>query len=409
MNKLVFDPRRGLPSASSMARLKECPGSLALSNYVKREGYFVPTNIYANLGIRIHRRLASDFQANNSTDQLDETEEDLCEKCRQLRDSLIADWLGLNAQPPDFFAEVRLWYRNGDIPVFSGQPDLIVLDRSGKRGLLLDYKTGRSQPEPIADNHQLRAEVVLLKHTLPKLEEIEAAIIEPWVSWESIRVSYSGEAFKQAEQEILSICDAAAFGQSERHAGEWCRYCSGRVYCKEAFAYIEKIPSFPAVNRDSLDDEGLSKAKFDIETLFRDLPRGPRGAEIWRRLKIAEKLLEAITQTYLKILETDPDALPGFILPKEGRERRIVPYPAKLKAALAEYLTGDEIDGCAQYYPGQIEKLFGMKHKVSGKELEHRFAELTEGTIEVLHDRPFIRELTKREREQNAAIAANSQ
>jgi PD-(D/E)XK nuclease superfamily len=408
---LDLDPRRGLPSASAMGRLKRCPGSLALSNYVRRNGYFVPQNPYARPGTLIHDWLQIDFQGTSrDQDRVDGIEAELSEdqlgtahKCAALRVHLVDQWAA-ESEASDYvhLVERRFWYWLEDIRKFSGQIDLAFVDRASQRALILDYKTGRLESEEAADNYQLRTEVILLKAALPSLEQIDAQIIEPMVTWDNERVRYEGKAFREAEEEILSICDEASFHPKERHAGPWCANCPGRVYCKEASDYVQKIPNFPAVDREKLNGEGESVAKFDQEKLFRDLPRGEQGSTLWRRMKFAGKLLEAYTEAYERILEDEPNALPDFMLPKEGRERRFVPYPARLKAALSKYLTGEEIDGCATYWPAKIEELFGMKHRLSGKELESQFAKLTKGTIETLHDKPFIRPLTKKER---AALA----
>jgi hypothetical protein len=413
---LLLDPRRGRPSASSMYRLKECSGAHALSAWVKANGYFVPTNPWAMAGTRIHQWLALQLFAQNSTERyaafskidqsLHSDERTTTQQCADLRDEILSEWnpawTGYDKNTGfKLIIEQRFWSELGK---FSGQPDLIVIDELNERAIVLNYKTGRIEAEPAADNMQLRAEVVLLHEAYPTLKEIQAAIVEPLVDWESERVIYLPETLRQAREEILTILDSVRFRANVRRAGPWCVYCPGRVYCREALDYVERIPNFPALRTtDKLNTNGESRAEFNLEKMFRELPRGESGSILWRRLKFAEKLLEAIVQTYERILESEPGALPGFILPAEGKKRRRVINPAKLKTALVAYMTPEEVDGCADYSLAQIERHYKIKFDVSEARAKADIETATKDAISLTHDRPFIRPLTKKEREAEAA------
>jgi hypothetical protein len=308
---------------------------------------------------------------------------DTAMKCAELREGLIRQWENDHDRPNQFLTivEHRFWYRAGTVPRFSGQADFIRLNRAARRALIVDYKTGRLEAEPAADNMQLRAEVVILKQIVPELEEIQAAIDEPLVSWDSERVNYSGDAFRQAEEEILSIVDEATFHPEHRRAGPWCTNCPARIYCREAIDYRE----------------GALAIRYgtDIE----ELPRGPRGVELWEKIIAVIKLFKDVRSNYELILREDPDALPGYTLPEEGHEHRGVVSPAALKKAVAAYLTADEVDACAEYYLGKVEEKFGAKAGLKGLKRKRSFAELVADVIEITHDKPFIRPLTKKERQ----------
>jgi hypothetical protein len=387
------DPRKGLPSASILARLKECPGSLALSNELKRSGKYIEIpSPNAESGTRIHRWLYFDnaqpraIAALQAEEALTTAELRTAQKCAELKAELLNAWAGPADNEYEFLFEQRLWFKNGLWPRFSGQPDFVAIDRTNKRALILDFKTGRKEADESADNLQLRAEVVLLKHNNPDLEEIQAAIIEPLVSWDSVRVQYAGDALIQAEKEIVGIVDRAEREPQKRVAGTWCVHCPARANCREALDYVESVPN-PLMQ----------------DVIF-ELPRGERGVQLWERIKVAKKLLETLEKTYTKILESEPGALPGYVLPAEGRERRLVPYPQKLKAALSQYLTPEEVDGCASFHLEKLQEVLGLKHHLVGKELEKTFDKLVAGAITIGHDAPFIRPTTRREKEANAKL-----
>ena len=394
---LLLDPRRGRPSASMMYRLKECSGAFALAQWIKANGSFVPTNAAAAIGTRIHRWLALEIFAQNSADtyakfaRIDQSfsngDRATAIKCTEIRNELLKAWNPAwttydKMTGFELMIEQRLWSEH----MFSGQPDLIVIDEVEARAIVLNYKTGRIEAQAAADNMQLRTEAVLLHETRPDLTEIQGAIVEPLVSWDSERVSYDAEALSRAREEILSILDEANFHSAVRRAGPWCTYCEARLYCREALDYVT-VPNL------------------SVEKAIVELPRGEDGTRLWEKIKLAKKILADLETAYTRIMEEQGDSLPGYILPAQGHERRIVPYPTKLKEALAEYLSGDEVDGCAQFFLTKIKELLGLKYKINGKELDSLFNKLTRDAVSVAHDAPFIRPMTKKEREAIAETA----
>ena len=377
------DPRRGLPSAHAMYRVANCPGSETLITSLRQVGkYYELPNRDAASGIRNHEYLALDAlgahaQAADFLNTMTFSERTLVEKAAEIREALVTEFLG-NGSHKEIIIEKRFWYHQGYSARFSGQPDFIAI-KDG-RALVINYKTGRKEAEPVADNLQLRTEIVLLKHNRPELVEIQGAIVEPFVEWDPERVSYDADSLVKAEAQILAFVDRTTWEPDNRFPGPWCARCPARAYCPEALAYIQTIPN-P-----------------EVGTIIRDLPRGEAGTLLWEKIKLAKKLLETLEQTYQQILEDEPYALPGYILPKSGRARRVVTYPARLKEALAQYLSPDEIDGCASYHLAKIEELLAIKKTLSPGAAKKLIAGLSPDIVSTLYDAPFIRPMTKRER-----------
>jgi hypothetical protein len=396
------DPRRGLAHASILARLKECPGSLALTNELKASGKYIEIpNPWAPSGKRIHFWLYLEAQGAKAlaelaaaTKAMSMAELGTAQKCAELRSSLLSQWAPLEGneyERYEWILEKRLWFRAGLWPRFSGQQDFVSIDRTtNARAFLTDYKSGRKESQEAADNLQVRTGAVLLKELEPTLEEIDGSITEPLVTWDPVRVRYTNASLLEAKKEILGIVDRAEREPQKRIAGTWCGLCPARANCREALDYVQYTQS---AIMELPRDEGLLV-----------LPRGETGSVLWERMKVVEKLIDSIKQTYRAIMESEPGALPGYILPAEGRERRLVPYPQKLKAALAQYLTPEEVDGCASYHLEKLQELLGLKHRLAGKELEKTFDKLVAGAITIGHDASFIRPLTKREREEASKL-----
>lgn len=378
------DPRHGLPSASSMHRVKECPGSVAMVNALRASGkYFELENPYAPGGLRIHRFLA---ETNGQTENLEleklltADEMGVARKCQDQRMQILRAWHGDHdeSEPLEFIVEKRLKYRVGMELCFTGQPDFIAINRT--RAIILNYKTGRIAPEAAADNLQLRTEVVLLKHVRPDLEEIDAAIIEPLVEWDPERVHYAGADLVQAEWEIVQIANESAWND-KRTAGPWCRFCPARCNCLEALQLVETIPN-PSVSK-----------------LF-ELPRGQPGIQLWEKIGVAQGLLEDLKATYRRILLIEPQALfPEYYLPELGHENRKVTDLVKFKEALSVVLSAEEIDKFVEVSIGKVQTAYGEKVGISGKKLATEFRRLTERSVLIGNDQPFIQPIPKKMRE----------
>jgi hypothetical protein len=390
------DPRKGLPSASSMFRLSNCPGSLELISVLKKSGKYIEIpSPYAESGTRIHRWLYFEALGASALADLAEAAKAMstaelatAQKCAELRSGLLSQWAPLEGNQYEWILEKRLWFRAGLWPRFSGQQDFAVIDRTtNARAFLTDYKSGRKEAQEAADNLQVRTGAILLKEAEPTLEEIDGSITEPLVSWDPIRVRYTNASLLEAKKEILGIVDRAERESTKRVAGTWCGLCPARANCREALDYVESVRN-PTLMKDAI----------------MELPRGERGVQLWEKIKVAKKLIETLEKTYTAILETEPGALPGYILPAEGKERRVVPYPRKLKDALAQYLTDDEIDGAASFHLTKLQEVLGLKHHIEGKELEKLFDKLTSNAVTIGHDAPFIRPTTRREKEANAKL-----
>ena len=65
-------------------------------------------------------------------------------------------------------------------------------------------------------------------------------------------------------------------------------------------------------------------------------------------------------------------------------------------------MNAEEVDGCADYSLAQIERHYKIKFDISEARAKADVEAATKDAVMVTHDRPFIRPLTKKEREQAA-------
>jgi hypothetical protein len=361
-----------ISSASMIHRIAQCPGSQELVETLRAKGEPVKkTDPAAEKGIRIHQYLKEHPQPVTT---LDDDELKIAFACIELREKIVTDWFDQSAGAAIAIREQRFYYRRYLRPLFTGQIDYALIQ--GKRALIVDYKTGRREAVEAADNMQLRVLSVLLAHEFDDLEQIDACIIEPLVSRSPVRVRYQQDDIAVAAAEIAEIVERARRESNLRIAGPWCEYCPAKTHCPECRATLDTI-----------------HAGHTVLITTGDLPRGDEGTALWEKIKIAKKLIEALEEAYLRILENEPEALPGYVLPKQGRKRRFVAYPAKFKEALADYLSAEQIDGCATYHIDKIKQLFALRHP------PEQFDELIAQVVQVTYDNAYIRKEMRPERE----------
>ena len=228
------DERRGVPSASGMDRLMNCPASYEMERLAPRD----EGNEDAASGTRIHAVLAG-FAG---WDTLTAAEQETCEMCEAQAHTVIDSWsigeCGLT-EPTAFIYEQRLGLTalGAALPVtpesraqflFTGQADLILIN--GDSALVIDYKTGRGDTPIAQDNQQLAALAVLVWKRY-KVSSVRVAIVQPWACKPTV-ADHSTNALTLAEgwlQETLTR--AATATPDDRRAGDWCKYCKARFAC----------------------------------------------------------------------------------------------------------------------------------------------------------------------------------
>jgi hypothetical protein len=161
----------------------------------------------ADAGTRIHRALETGDMTGLSAD-----EEQTADMCRTQGDKVLGDW------NPDMdgiaHKEQRLGItRIGGVVVvnddtkadlvFTGQADLILID--GKRGLVLDYKTGRGEVADATENLQLRGLAVMAAWVW-RLDSVRVAIVQPWAGPASV-ADYDRQAIDQSRLWLYNVLE----------------------------------------------------------------------------------------------------------------------------------------------------------------------------------------------------------
>ena len=369
------DPRRGLPSASSLHRLVNCPGSFRAAKQAIAAGMTPPDDSDdAASGTRIHRWLETESEQDWAALSYDEQR--TANLCMHQAGNVLADfserhgpvtWLAreiryaINAFGVQLYADSKL------DRIGSGQADVVA--RAGENVLVIDYKTGRGDITAADANDQLRGLAALVASGG---ETVTVAIVAPMVGNPTV-AEFSPESVKVARRWLVQTWLAAPEA-TETAAGPWCQYCPARLACGTYRDH--NAQTLAPLTRDGLPPEKIKEALFarayesDTATLAE---MGERG----RMLEWGAAAIKAAIRRRLEEGGAAADELreAGWELVEENGNREITD-PDKAAVLLAPLLAGAE--GGANAALMRAAKLRASKlteeiHKASGMKSATRY------------------------------------
>jgi hypothetical protein len=306
-----IEDRDTYPSASSVARLIQCPASHRMELLAQEWGQLAEIDkVWALQGTGIHSALELQDPAGLETDEQRVIYSKLL---RKLNDFLLYWHSNDNDQ---LITERRIWMHDGIVPIFSGQLDYARINNG--RACLIDYKTGWSKaPEP-KDNDQLKSLAVLLRLEHPKIETVTVQVLSPYYT--HYPCVLSAQELSDYEGYLRDLLEKINHKQ-EPVPGEYCKHCAGLMIC-------------PAVRK--LAGNFLMTKPNSIEEMPSVLPEGERAAKLLTEIALLEKWIEAARGYYKSLLVEKPDAVPGWSLYQN--ETRYFSDAAKAAPALIELI-----------------------------------------------------------------------
>lgn len=340
------DEREGLPSASSWSRYELCAGSYQLGLKAREIGQEAhQRGAAAESGERIHSQLAG--QKILLADGEQTTAEFLAERALDQKNRIFGD------QEVTELREQRLWLNKN----LSGKFD--VLYYTHQTALVIDYKTGFSEPDPADQNAQMKVLAVLVGVHLPSVEEIIVQIISgPYGVTEA---RYTIVALSVAYEDIQKTLRAIhAPGAHFAPSVEACRYCPAALICQAVKDLIMPV----AKQQYSALPDG-----------------GPRAAKLLDEVALLRRHIEEIEAYYKQRMLEDPAYdLPGYSMVPGSIRREVTDWDTA-RSRLEEYLDLEAIKGAANYRLGDLEKALGKVLKLKGEPLKTRMNEILEGLI----------------------------
>ncbi len=359
---MSIDERRGRPSASSVYRYAACPGSYRMAINSKEFRTQEMTE-WADSGTRIHAMLAGE-----PVDQpLTPEELETVSQCAFQREEAIKEAdLG---QTPIVMNEKRLWLKHGARKLLSGKADVIAIGADGIRGLVLDYKTGRGEQDPIESNWQIKANIVLAADANPNVQAWYGGIIQPLVSFRSRLICYSAEDVARFRVELIGLLEALRCRGAPTFAGAHCKYCPAVLECSSAKGMLSQF---------GMVDPATSDAKVLAEYL--ELTRA------------AKPLIKRIEEKARSLIKENPEAVPGWALGKPTTTRSVRdPFECFSLLVTASLIDRDTfLKDCVSVGIGDLEKAVGKCNSLKPTEAKQAVMAVCSSVIETKLKEPSL-------------------
>lgn len=384
MNAATYDERHGVPSASAMERLVNCPPSHKLAQLLPPERE-EEVGKDAQRGTRIHLALSGDLPEA----ELNAADAETFDMCQRQAKALAVEW-GL---PEDFVAvrERRLGltllgrvieaHRKNRTAtfVFTGQADLILIE--GQRALVIDYKTGRGDYAEAVDNAQLASLAALVSLWQP-VQAVRVAIVQPWVGPPTV-ADYDADALRKSWDWLhASLHEADMATPAERKAGPWCKHCRlGKAgLCEVANgAALEVVEVIEPESLATLPDDKQREAMFAraIEMPAEKLASAMNG------LPMVERFVAAIKGAARQRARED-EQFQRFWTLREKKGRRSITDVRKVFEACARHgVTAEAFTAECSIGLGDVKDLIRGATGAKGKALDSLADAALEGAVEI--------------------------
>lgn len=294
MNPPETDERLGLPSASGIQRLVECPGSWNASRGLSSE-----SNKDSERGDRLHAAWET-----QDGSELEMPEKDFMALVHKDERRLLEVWakrFDLEKEEVVIVREKRFWIHDDtNTPVCSCKVDFIAV--APGHALILDLKSGWKKVAVPARNWQLRTGAIAAWSELPRIRNVRVAIVQPFCEAEP-PCDYDSIDLLTSEGELFDILKRVKDPNAPRIAGDHCTYCPAKHVCPEAHAPVQALQVNPV-------------GKWAVMSPAEKL-------KLWDACQLADKVIKAIEKQIKSDLAANPEAIPGLVKKPDTSVREI--------------------------------------------------------------------------------------
>lgn len=360
------DERLRLPSASKWHRYELCSGSFQLEQEARRLGqqaHSASTDA-SRRGELIHAYLAGIPDEDGKEITLSESEQTTADFLQERAQGEIVRIFG--DEPTQQLDEKRLWLTLNGARVASGRFDRCVYTKN--KALLIDFKTGWQEPQPIEQNAQMKMLAVLVGIALPSVEQVIVQIVSGPFGVTEAR--YDLEALSKAYSDVLRTLRAIGAERAPFNPSpEACQWCPALNICQAVKDLVKPV------------------AKLQYSAL----PDGSRAAKLLDEVELLQNHLDEIRAYYKRRLLEEADyQIPNYALVPGVPKRQVKDWIAA-RGKLEEFVDARELDKLASYSIPACEKLLGAAIKMKGEKLKNQFATVLGDLLELRHPEPSLK------------------
>jgi RecB family exonuclease len=375
---IATDERHGLPSASKMHRIANCPPSHQMEQLCGPG----KSNDEAASGTRIHAVLAGIAEP----DTLDAGENETLDMCERQAKALVAEWS--SGAESVTLLEKRLWLNKGLFITsdrhsgsrFSGQADMIVIEPEESRALVIDYKTGRGDQTEAVDNAQLASLAVLVAN-YTGVESVRVAIVQPWAGPPTI-ADYDEDALDQAGNWLRDkLRDAEHATPDQANPGPWCKYCRAAETLRcEAYRKSQETAIAPLQSADLAAMSPVDQRQALFERAL-ELPADTL-AGIIDKLAMLGRMIDAAKAAGKERAQSDPEFQAFYGIKEKAGIRKIRDVGAAFESASAMGVSAAHFTARCKLGLGDLRELLHNATGAKGRELESVLESVLAGNIE---------------------------
>lgn len=223
-----------------------------------------------------------------------------------------------------------------------GTPDLFVIDESGTKATLIDWKSGWMDVEPPETNFQIIAYAWMILEHFPKLEVIQTMIVQP--RWRTLKeFTFTAQFLRDLKPDLTRIIEEADAENAPLTTGPWCQSCFAAMRCPAFAGEIVKISGLV------LPDEISMQAKdVQIDAVLK------KALPFVKAFERVAKRVEEVAKAYVDFFGP-LDLGSGMFFRKTEEDREKIDAAKALPILRAKF--PETIDGALTISKSAIEKL----------------------------------------------------
>jgi hypothetical protein len=325
------DEREGLPSASGLGRVIDCPRSKELEDKCPPS----PDNKFSVRGTKIHGVMDGSVPES----ELSREELGVAQELRDYDKVLFVDVV-------DIVREQRYWHKIGDRKLWSGKLDVAGRCRVTGQGIVVNYKTGRGQ-DNVRYNWQAKAESVLFwqQNRDNGMEEVRYCFSQPESPYEPILChTFTNHELVRAERQIEDAVLLALSDKKDKPLNpteEACKWCRAVSIC-------------PALKARALSHAEAPGA------VFADMCPAERGHALAAARDAAEaskKIYASVLAQAKALMDEDKEAISDWYYTRGRSLTRIISTGEAFRIAAGLGIPKDELLAAAKITHTEIERL----------------------------------------------------